>query len=73
MVATWKEPLETVIDILAANYDSGTDKGWNRANTDNVKPVIVDIANETPERVSIYKGTITSYAMRQPRTKKCLI
>ena len=50
MVATWKEPLETVIDILAANYDSGTDKGWNRANTDNVKPVVVDLANETPER-----------------------
>ena len=50
MVATFKEPLETVIDILTANHDSGTGAGWNRANTDNVKPVIVDIANETPER-----------------------
>ena len=50
MVATFKEPLETVIDLLKANHDSGTGTGWNRANTDNVKPVIVDIANETPER-----------------------
>jgi len=50
MVATWKEPLETVIDILKASYDAGTGAGWNRANSDNIKPIIVDIANETPER-----------------------
>tara|TARA_R100001510_G_scaffold12837_1_gene10048 strand:+ start:618 stop:1091 length:474 start_codon:yes stop_codon:yes gene_type:complete len=50
MVATFKEPLETVIDILTANHDAGTGAGWNRGNTDNVKPIIVDIANETPER-----------------------
>ena len=41
MTATWKEPLETVIDVL---------KEWNRANSDNIKPVILDIASEGPER-----------------------
>ena len=42
MVATWKEALDVVIDILKDD--------WNRANTDNIKPVIVDIADESPER-----------------------
>jgi|TARA_R100000808_G_C2132789_1_gene141681 hypothetical protein len=42
MVATWKEPLDTVIDILKDN--------WTRANSDNIKPVILDIASEGPER-----------------------
>ena len=42
MVATWKEPLNTVIDILKDN--------WTRANSDNIKPVILDIADEGPER-----------------------
>ena len=42
MVATWKEPLNTVIDIIKDN--------WNRANSDNIKPVILDIASEGPER-----------------------
>ncbi len=42
MVATWKEPLDTVIDILKDN--------WTRANSDNIKPVILDIADEGPER-----------------------
>ena len=42
MVATWKEPLNTVIDILKDN--------WTRANSDNIKPVILDIASEGPER-----------------------
>ena len=41
MTATWKEPLDAVIDILKADHDSVTKKGWNRANTDNVKPVIL--------------------------------
>ena len=50
MTATWKEPLDTVIDILKADYDSSTKKGWNRADTDNIKPVILDIASEGPER-----------------------
>ncbi len=42
MTADWKEPLNTVIDILKDN--------WNRANSDNIKPVILDIASEGPER-----------------------
>ena len=42
MVATWKEPLDTVIDILKDD--------WNRANSDNIKPIILDIADEGPER-----------------------
>ena len=42
MVATWKEPLDTVIDILKDD--------WNRANSDNIRPVILDIASEGPER-----------------------
>jgi hypothetical protein len=50
MTATWKEPLDTVIDILKADHDSGTGLGWNRANSDNIKPVILDIASEKPER-----------------------
>jgi|TARA_R100000030_G_scaffold14561_5_gene9598 hypothetical protein len=50
MTATWKEPLDAVIDILKADHDSVTKKGWNRANTDNVKPVILDIASDGPER-----------------------
>ena len=42
MVATCKEPLDTVIDILKDD--------WNRANSDNIRPVILDIASEGPER-----------------------
>tara|TARA_R110002051_G_scaffold324473_2_gene421899 strand:- start:268 stop:717 length:450 start_codon:yes stop_codon:yes gene_type:complete len=42
LVATWKEPLDTVIDILK--------DGWTRANADNIKPVIIDVASEGPER-----------------------
>jgi hypothetical protein len=42
VVATWKEPLDTVIDILKDD--------WNRANSDNIRPVILDIASEGPER-----------------------
>ena len=41
---------DAVIDILKADHDSVTKKGWNRANTDNVKPVILDIASDGPER-----------------------
>ncbi len=50
MVATFKEPLDAVIDILKADHDASTALGWNRANTDNIKPVILDIASEGPER-----------------------
>ena len=42
MVATWKEALDVVLDILKDD--------WNRANTDNIKQVVVDIADEGPER-----------------------
>jgi hypothetical protein len=36
-----KEALEAVIDVL---------KTWTRVNTDNIMPVIIDIASEGPER-----------------------
>jgi len=41
MTSVPKEALESVIDVL---------KGWNRANTDNIMPVILDVASEGPER-----------------------
>jgi hypothetical protein len=50
MTADWKEPLDTVIDLLKADYDSSAKTGWNRANTDNVKPIVIDVASEGPER-----------------------
>ena len=42
MVATFKEGIDAVIDVLSDN--------WNRGNTDNFKPVIIDIADTGPER-----------------------
>ena len=42
MVATFKEGLDVIIDNFKDN--------WNRANTDNIKPVIIDIADTSPER-----------------------
>ena len=42
MTATWKEGINSLVDIF-------TD-GWTRANTDNIKPVVLDIANVGPER-----------------------
>ena len=50
MTADWKEPLDSIIDLLKADHDSATKTGWNRANTDNVKPIVLDIANDGPER-----------------------
>jgi len=41
MVATWTEGLDVVIAVL---------EDWNRANTNNIKPVIADIASVNPER-----------------------
>jgi len=41
MVATFTESLDKVINVL---------DDWNRANTDNFKPVIADIATIAPER-----------------------
>lgn len=42
MVATFKEGINVVIDVLNDN--------WNRGNTDNYKPVIIDIADTGAER-----------------------
>tara|TARA_B100000287_G_scaffold433829_1_gene496553 strand:+ start:1353 stop:1802 length:450 start_codon:yes stop_codon:yes gene_type:complete len=42
MVATFKEGIDAVVDVLSDN--------WNRANTNNYKPVIIDIAETGPER-----------------------
>ena len=42
MVATFKEGLDVIIDNFKDN--------WNRANTDNIKPIIIDIADVSPER-----------------------
>lgn len=42
MTATWKEGINSLVDIF-------TD-GWTRANTDNIKPVVLDIASVGPER-----------------------
>ena len=42
MVATFKEGIDVVIDLFKED--------WNRANTDNYKPVIMDIADTGPEK-----------------------
>ena len=42
MVATWTETIPLVKDLL-------TD-GWNRGNTNNIKPIIQDISEIAPER-----------------------
>ena len=42
MVATFKEGIDVVIDLFKED--------WNRANTDNFKPVIIDIADTGPEK-----------------------
>ena len=42
MVATFKEAIDVVIDLFKDD--------WNRANTDNYKPVVMDIADTGPER-----------------------
>ena len=42
MVATWKEGTDVVIDLFQDN--------WNRGNTSNYKPIILDIADVSPER-----------------------
>ena len=41
MVATWLEGINSVLNAL---------EDWNRGNTDNIKPVIADIATINPER-----------------------
>ena len=42
MVATWKEGINALVDIFK--------DGWTRANTDNIKPIVLDIADIGPER-----------------------
>lgn len=42
MVATFQEGIEAVLNVLQTN--------WNRGNTNNFKPVIIDIADTSPER-----------------------
>ena len=42
MVATFSEGIDVVMDTLKGN--------WNRANSNNYKPVIIDIADVSPER-----------------------
>ena len=42
MTATWKEGINSLVEIF-------TD-GWTRANTYNIKPVVLDIASVGPER-----------------------
>ena len=42
MVATHKEAMDVIIDLF---QDS-----WNRGNTDNIKPIVADIASTDPER-----------------------
>ena len=41
MVATYSEGINLVIDVLTEN--------WNRGNTDGIKPVIIDVADVSPE------------------------
>lgn len=41
MVSTWSEGIDAVKTVL---------DGWTRGNTTNIKPVIIDIASEGPER-----------------------
>ena len=42
MVATWTESLDVVINLFKDN--------WNRANTGNLRPIVLDIADTSPER-----------------------
>lgn len=55
MVATFKEGIDVVLDVLKDN--------WNRGNTNNFKPVIIDIADVTPERGKRLDLDRTDYIM----------
>ena len=55
MVATFKEGIDVVIDVLKDN--------WNRGNTDNYKPVIIDIAETGAERGKRLDLDRTDYIM----------
>lgn len=41
MVATFKEAIDVIVDLFKDD--------WNRGNTDNIKPVVADIANTDAE------------------------
>jgi hypothetical protein len=41
MVATWKEGLTSLLDIFKTD--------WNRGNTGNYRPVVLDITDTSPE------------------------
>ena len=42
MVATFKEGIDVIVDLFT--------ESWNRGNTENIKPIIADIATTEPER-----------------------
>ena len=42
MVATFKEGIDVIVDLFT--------ESWNRGNTENIKPIIADIATTDPER-----------------------
>ena len=42
MVATWTESLDVIINLFQTD--------WNRGNTSNIRPIVIDIATTSPER-----------------------
>lgn len=42
MVATWEEGIDVLVDLFSED--------WLRANTNNIKPVVLDIADDRGER-----------------------
>ena len=42
MVATWKESIDVLVDLFKSD--------WLRANTNNIQPVVIDIADDKAER-----------------------
>ena len=42
MVATWTEGLDVIINLFKDD--------WNRGNTRNYRPIVLDIADVSPER-----------------------
>ena len=55
MVATQTEGIDTVLNLFTQN--------WNRGNTDNIKPVIIDIADVGAERGKRLDLTNSDYVM----------
>ena len=42
MVATWTESLDVIINLFQTD--------WNRGNTSNIRPIVIDIATTSQER-----------------------